>query len=96
MHKVLLVGDGAVGSSFAFSLLQHGGVDDLVIVDIRADHAHGDAIDLEDVTPMMAPAQVHAGTYQDAADATSLLLLRVFRARPMNHAWISSIRTLPF
>lgn len=74
MHKVLLVGDGAVGSSFAFSLLQHGGVDDLVIVDIRADHAHGDAIDLEDVTPMMAPAQVHAGTYQDAADADIVVI----------------------
>lgn len=33
-HKVVLIGDGAVGSSFAFSLLQSTNeVDELVLVD---------------------------------------------------------------
>lgn len=74
MSKVVLVGDGAVGSTFAFSLLQHGGVDELVIVDLRADHAHGDAIDLEDVTPMMGAAHVYAGDYEDASDANIVVI----------------------
>ena len=35
-HKVVLVGDGAVGSSFAFSLLQTTQeIDELVIVDLK-------------------------------------------------------------
>ena len=46
-HKVLLVGDGAVGSSFAYSLLQTTQeVDELVIVDLNKDKADGDAMDL--------------------------------------------------
>lgn len=35
-HKVVLIGDGAVGSSFAFSLLQSTNeVDELVLVDLQ-------------------------------------------------------------
>lgn len=52
-HKVLLVGDGAVGSSFAYSLLQTTQeVDELVIVDLNRDKADGDAMDLQDITPL--------------------------------------------
>ncbi|KRK80394.1 L-lactate dehydrogenase [Companilactobacillus nodensis] len=69
-NKVLLVGDGAVGSSFAFSLLQNTDfLDELVIVDIKQDKIQGDALDLEDVTSMSSPVDVHAGTYDDASDA---------------------------
>lgn len=73
-QKVLLVGDGAVGSTFAFSLLQNCPVDELVLVDVRMSHAEGDAIDLEDVTPMMSPANVHPGSYEDAADADIVVI----------------------
>ena len=34
-QKVVLVGDGAVGSAFAFSLLQNCRIDELVIVDLQ-------------------------------------------------------------
>ncbi|MCH5462387.1 L-lactate dehydrogenase [Lactobacillus sp. LC28-10] len=73
-RKVLLVGDGAVGSSFAFSLLQNCGIDELVIVDIQKEHAEGDSLDLEDLTPMMMPAQIRTGEYSDAADADIVVL----------------------
>ncbi|KRK96925.1 L-lactate dehydrogenase [Secundilactobacillus odoratitofui DSM 19909 = JCM 15043] len=73
-RKVLLVGDGAVGSSFAFSLLQNCGIDELVIVDIAKDHAVGDALDLEDLTPMMMPAQIKTGDYADASDADIVVI----------------------
>ena len=69
-HKVLLVGDGAVGSSFAYSLLQTTQeVDELVIVDINRDKADGDAMDLQDITPLEAPTIIRSGEYADAADA---------------------------
>lgn len=73
-RKVLLVGDGAVGSSFAFSLLQNCGIDELVIVDIQKEHAEGDSLDLEDLTPMMMPARIRTGEYSDATDADIVVL----------------------
>ena len=69
-HKVLLVGDGAVGSSFAYSLLQTTPeVDELVIVDLNKDKAHGDALDLQDITPLESPTIIRSGEYSDASDA---------------------------
>ncbi|MGV0168513.1 L-lactate dehydrogenase [Furfurilactobacillus sp. WILCCON 0119] len=73
-QKVVLVGDGAVGSSYAFAMLQQQIADELVIVDIQEDHIKGDALDLEDVQPMTAPMDVHAGTYADAADADLVII----------------------
>ena len=43
-RKVLLVGDGAVGSNFANDLLQATHVDELVICDLSKDRAAGDSL----------------------------------------------------
>ena len=45
-RKVVIVGDGSVGSSFAFSLVQNCALDELVIVDLVKTHAEGDVKDL--------------------------------------------------
>ena len=51
IHKIILVGDGAVGSTYAFSLVQQGIAQELGIVDIVKERTQGDAIDLADATP---------------------------------------------
>ncbi|WP_251574995.1 L-lactate dehydrogenase [Limosilactobacillus agrestimuris] len=74
-HKVVLVGDGAVGSAFAFSLLQSNReVDELVIVTRNHDKAIGDALDLADITPLTGPTDVFAGNYEDAHDADVVVI----------------------
>lgn len=74
-HKVVLVGDGAVGSAFAFSLLQSNReVDELVIVTRQHDKAVGDALDLADITPLTGPTDVFAGNYEDAHDADVVVI----------------------
>lgn len=74
-HKVVLVGDGAVGSAFAFSLLQSTHeIDELVIVDRNQQKAIGDALDLTDITPLTSPVRIHAGKYTDAADADVVVI----------------------
>lgn len=74
-HKVMLVGDGAVGSSFAFSLLQTTQeVDELVLVDLNKQRAHGDALDLQDITPLNSPVNVHSGEYSEAKDADVVVI----------------------
>ena len=74
-HKVVLVGDGAVGSSFAFALLQTTQeIDELVIVDLKKEKAAGEALDLQDITPLTSPVNIHAGNYSDAADADVVVI----------------------
>ncbi len=72
--KVILVGDGAVGSSYAFAMLQNNGADEMVIVDVKEDHTNGDVLDLEDVLPMTSPMKLRSGSYADAADADLVVI----------------------
>lgn len=72
--KVVLVGDGAVGSSYAFSMLQANVADEIVIVDIQKDHSQGDVLDLEDVLPLTNPAGIRTGSYEDAKDADLVVI----------------------
>ncbi|WP_100373908.1 L-lactate dehydrogenase [Bacillus sp. FJAT-45037] len=67
--KVVLIGAGSVGSSYAFSLLNQGFVRDLVIIDLNHDKAAGDAIDLLHGIPFSSPMNIWAGTYEDCKDA---------------------------
>ncbi|WP_268912559.1 L-lactate dehydrogenase [Lentilactobacillus sp. SPB1-3] len=73
-RKVVLVGDGAVGSSFAFTLLQTTTVDEMVVVDLNEEHAQGDVIDLQDTLPSPAPTDFRTGTYADATDADIVVI----------------------
>ncbi|WP_088032894.1 L-lactate dehydrogenase [Evansella clarkii] len=67
--KVVVIGAGAVGSSFAYALLNQGFVRDLVIIDLNHDKAEGDAIDLLHGMPFSSPMNIWAGTYADCRDA---------------------------
>ena len=82
-HKVVLIGDGAVGSSFAFSLLQSTNeVYELVLVDRTKSKAVGDAADLADITPLTNPVKIYAGTYEDAADADVVVITAGIPRKP--------------
>ena len=72
--KVLLVGDGAVGSTFANDLLQHTSVDELVICDVLKKRPVGDSMDLEDILPFTGECNIHSGEYSDAKDAAVVVI----------------------
>lgn len=73
--KIVLIGDGAVGSTFAFSILQQGvALDELVIVDLKQERALGDVADLEDVTPLGSATTIRTGSYADAQDADIVVI----------------------
>nr|WP_302467399.1 L-lactate dehydrogenase [Lactobacillus sp. B3795] len=73
-QKVVLVGDGAVGSSYAFAMMQQGLGEEFVIVDIIRDRIEGDALDLEDAQVFTAPKNIYAGDYSDCADADLVVI----------------------
>lgn len=82
-HKVALIGDGAVGSSFAYSLLQTTQeVDELLIVDRKKDKAAGDVLDLQDITPLESPTVIKSGDYTDAGDADVVVITAGIPRKP--------------
>ncbi|WP_461240723.1 L-lactate dehydrogenase [Paucilactobacillus sp. N302-9] len=73
-QKVVLVGDGAVGSSYAFAMAQQGLAEEFVIVDVIKERTVGDALDLEDATVFTAPKKIYSGEYSDCGDADLVVI----------------------
>lgn len=74
-NKVVLIGDGFVGSSYAFSLVNSTLASELVIIDIRKDKEVADVNDLLDATVLTPSATlVRSGSYEDCKDADLVVL----------------------
>nr|WP_164506473.1 MULTISPECIES: L-lactate dehydrogenase [Levilactobacillus] len=73
-QKVVLVGDGAVGSSYAYSMMNQGLAEEFVIVDVIKERTEGDALDLEDAQVFTAPKKVYSGDYSDCSDADVVVI----------------------
>ncbi len=68
-RKIMLVGTGFVGMSFAYSMLSEKGIDELVLVDVNEDKAKGEQMDLNDgLVYADTKMKISAGSYADAAD----------------------------
>ena len=74
--KVILVGDGAVGSSYAFALVNQGIAQELGIIEIPQlfNKAVGDAEDLSHALAFTSPKKIYAAKYEDCADAALVVI----------------------
>ncbi|MGM9903646.1 L-lactate dehydrogenase 1 [Enterococcus sp. 10A9_DIV0425] len=73
-QKVILVGDGAVGSSYAFALVTQNIAQEVGIIDINTAKTEGDAIDLSHALAFTSPKKIYAATYEDAHDADLVVI----------------------
>jgi L-lactate dehydrogenase len=81
-QKIVLVGDGGVGSAYAFALMQQGLAEELVIIDVNAEAAEGDAMDLEDAAAWTSNKTVRSGDYSDTKDADLVVITAGFGRKP--------------
>ncbi|WP_100332598.1 L-lactate dehydrogenase [Bacillus xiapuensis] len=74
-NKVVLVGTGAVGSSYAYALMNQGITDELVLVDLNEKKAKGDVMDLAHGL-VYAPSamNIQFGSYEDCKDAAVVVI----------------------
>jgi len=75
-NKIMIVGTGNVGASIAFALMnQRTAVNEVVLTDIIAKDAMGEAMDLRDALAV-APSfvKISSGTYKDAADCDVVVI----------------------
>lgn len=73
--KVVLVGTGFVGMSMAYSMLNRGGVNELVLIDIDKEKTIGEEMDLSHGLPF-APQKmvIKAGNYDECQDAQVIVI----------------------
>lgn len=67
--RVVVVGTGNVGSTFAYALLLSGLASEIVLIDANHKKAEGEAMDLNHAVPFAPPARIWAGDYKDCAGA---------------------------
>ena len=73
-RKVVIVGAGAVGSTFAYALAQSGISDDISLVDQNHELAQGQALDLAHGVPFFPSVTIQAGGVEDYADAQVIVI----------------------
>ena len=81
-RKVVIVGAGAVGSSFAYALAQKSMADEICLMDANNDLAEGQVLDLAHGLPYYPPVPIHTGSKKDYADASVIVITAGSKQNP--------------
>ncbi|KAB7670691.1 L-lactate dehydrogenase [Bacillus sp. B1-b2] len=83
INRVVLIGTGAVGCSYAYSLINQGVTEELVLIDVNKERAAGEAMDLNHGIPFApSPTKVWAGEYSDCGDADLIVITAGLPQKP--------------
>lgn len=83
-NKIMIVGTGNVGASIAFAIMnQRTTINEIILTDIIAKDAEGEAMDLRDALAV-APSfvKISNGTYKDARDCDVVVITAGAAQRP--------------
>lgn len=72
--KVVIIGAGLVGSTFAYSLMINGVVSEIVMLDVNQERLAGEVMDLNHGISFVRPVTVRAGSYNDCGDADVIVI----------------------
>lgn len=91
-RRIMLIGTGMVGMSFAYTMLNCTGIDEMILVDVNQDKARGEAMDLNDgMVYAASKMKVRAGTYEDARD-TDIVVLTAGAAQKPGQSRLELVR----
>jgi L-lactate dehydrogenase len=82
VRKVVIIGAGTVGSTFAYALAQSGVADEIVISDMDTNLAQGQVMDLAHGLPFYPNVQINVGSPQDYQDAHVIVITAGSKQRP--------------
>lgn len=72
--RIVIVGCGMVGSSIAFTLMQSGICEEIILVDVNRERAIGEAMDISHGIPFSSSQIVRAGDYSDVEEADIVII----------------------
>lgn len=82
-RKVVLIGAGMVGMSYAYSLLNQNACDELALIDLDKKRAEGEAMDLNHGLAFSAAnMKIYAGKYEDCKDADIVVICAGVAQKP--------------
>jgi L-lactate dehydrogenase len=73
-RKVVVIGAGAVGTTYIYALMHTGLASEIALIDIDQKRVEGEIMDLSHGLPFVPPVHIHAGTYADCADAAIIVI----------------------
>ncbi|MBN1596553.1 L-lactate dehydrogenase [candidate division FCPU426 bacterium] len=73
-QKVVVIGAGSVGATFAYALLQSGQAREIVLIDVNREKALGEVMDLQQGAAFTRPVNIRLGEYRDCADADAVVV----------------------
>ncbi|MFW6169783.1 MAG: L-lactate dehydrogenase [Planctomycetota bacterium] len=73
-RKVVVVGAGDVGATFAYALAQDGTASEIVLTDVDRDTAEGQVLDLAHGLPFFEPVHIRVGDKSDYRDASVIVI----------------------
>jgi L-lactate dehydrogenase len=79
-RKIAILGAGNVGATIAFALTTAGLATEIALIDIMADKAKGEAMDIIQGTPFCPPVDIYSGDYS-AAEGADIVILTAGAAR---------------
>ncbi|WP_454193826.1 L-lactate dehydrogenase [Paenibacillus sp. Marseille-Q7038] len=83
INRVVLVGTGAVGCSYAYAMINQGIAEELVLVDVNAAKAEGEAMDLNHGVPFApSPTKVWSGSYEECKNADLVVITAGLPQKP--------------
>ena len=74
MSKITVIGAGSVGATIANDLMIQGVASEILLIDVNAKKAKGEAMDIYQGAPFHSPAIVRTGTYEDA-EASDIVII---------------------
>ena len=81
-NKVTIIGSGSVGSTIAYTMAVQGTASEIVMIDINTEKALGEALDIRQGPPFLAPCNIYAGSYEDAQDSDIVILTSGLARKP--------------
>jgi L-lactate dehydrogenase len=81
-RKVVIVGAGAVGSTFCYALAQSGLADEIALIDKNESLVQGQVLDLVHGQPFFPTVSIHTGSQSDYSDAQLIVVAAGAAQRP--------------
>jgi L-lactate dehydrogenase len=83
VNRVVVIGTGAVGCSYAYSMVNQGAAEEIVLIDVNEAKAEGEAMDLNHGMPFApSPVRLWNGTYDDCREADLVVITAGLPQKP--------------
>ena len=73
-QKCVIIGCGNVGSTIAYTLMEHSIFSEMVLIDYNKKKAVGEAMDLNHGLPFISPMKIYEGEYSDIENAYVVII----------------------